>query len=90
MRRLRQRERADDTNATDGLPHSKIAAEDRLSALLQFLPERNHQFVFLPLLEGKWRGQSEEIIVAVILPRLCASAPESLFDALGDCEEKII
>src|SRR5215813_12114395 len=64
--------------------------EARLSALLQFLPERNHQHVFLPLLEGKRRGQREKIAVVVILPRLRARAQESLFDAFSDGEEKII
>src|SRR5262245_10721528 len=64
--------------------------EARLSALLQFLPERDHQHVFLPLLEGKRRGQREKIAVVVILSRLRSRAQKSLFDAFGDGEEKII
>ena len=42
------------------------------------------------MLEGERRGQREKIAVVVILPRLRARAQESLFDALGDGEEKII
>jgi hypothetical protein len=42
------------------------------------------------LLNGEWRGQREKIVVVIILPRLRASAQESLFDAFSEREEKII